>query len=72
MSIGSQLIDAAHAWIEQRGYASIRLECYNHHRPMLHMAIARGYDVAGIRWDPDRSTNLLIFEKVLKPYEGDE
>jgi hypothetical protein len=29
------------------------------------MAIALGYDIVGIRWDPDRGDNLVIFEKVL-------
>jgi hypothetical protein len=32
---------------------------------MLHLAIARGYDIVGIRWDPDRLNNLVIFEKAL-------
>ena len=29
------------------------------------MAIEQGYDVVGIRWDPDRENNLVLFEKVL-------
>jgi hypothetical protein len=29
------------------------------------MASALQYDIVGIRWDPDRGDNLVIFEKVL-------
>jgi hypothetical protein len=32
---------------------------------MLHLAIAHEYDIVGIRWDPDRGHNLVIFEKPL-------
>jgi GNAT superfamily N-acetyltransferase len=65
MGIGSQLMDASHAWAHQHGYTMMRLECHNQHRPMLHMAIAAHYDIVGIRWDSDRGDNLVIFEKVL-------
>ena len=64
-AIASQLMDAVHAWAKQNDYESIRFECHNQHRPMLHLAIARMYDIVGIRWDPDRGDNLVIFEKVL-------
>jgi len=63
--IASQLMEAVHSWVKQNDYESIRFECHNQHRPMLHLAIALGYDIAGIRWDPDRGENLVIFEKVL-------
>ena len=63
--IASQLMDAVHSWAKQNEYESIRFECHNQHRPMLHLAIALGYDIVGIRWDPDRGDNLVIFEKVL-------
>ena len=63
--IASQLIEAVHEWAKQNDYESIRFECHNQHRPMLHLAIALGYDIVGIRWDPDRGDNLVIFEKVL-------
>ena len=63
--VASQLMDAVHAWAKQNEYESIRFECHNQHRPMLHLAIALGYDIVGIRWDPDRGDNLVIFEKVL-------
>jgi hypothetical protein len=32
---------------------------------MLHLAIVQEYDIVGMRWDPDRGDNLVIFEKVL-------
>ena len=63
--IASQLIEAVHSWARQNEYESIRFECHNQHRPMLHLAIALEYDIVGIRWDPDRGDNLVIFEKVL-------
>ena len=63
--IASQLMDAVHSWAKQNDYESVRFECHNQHRPMLHLAIALGYDIVGIRWDPDRGDNLVIFEKVL-------
>jgi GNAT superfamily N-acetyltransferase len=63
--IASQLMDAVHSWAKQSEYESIRFECHNQHRPMLHLAIAHGYDIVGMRWDPDRGDNLVIFDKVL-------
>ncbi len=63
--VGSQLMEAAQAWAAQHNYETIRLECYNQHRPMLHLAIELGYDIVGIRWDADRAANLVIFEKTL-------
>lgn len=63
--VATQLMDAVHSWARQNEYESIRFECHNQHRPMLHLAIALGYDIVGIRWDPDRGDNLVIFEKVL-------
>ena len=63
--IGSQLMEAAQSWAAQNGYESIRLECHNQHRPMMHLAIVLGYDVVGIRWDADRGSNLVLFEKNL-------
>ena len=63
--IASQLMDAVHSWARQNDYESIRFECHNQHRPMLQLAIGREYDILGIRWDPDRGENLVIFEKVL-------
>ncbi|MFL5340255.1 MAG: GNAT family N-acetyltransferase [Gemmataceae bacterium] len=63
--IASQLMDAVHDWARQQEYDAIRFECHNQHRPMLHLSIALGYDIVGIRWDPDRGDNLVIFEKML-------
>jgi GNAT superfamily N-acetyltransferase len=63
--IASQMMEAVHEWARQNEYESIRFECHNQHRPMLHLAIALQYDIVGIRWDPDRGDNLVIFEKVL-------
>ena len=63
--IASQLMDAVHSWAKQNEYESLRFECHNQHRPMLHLAIALGYDIVGIRWDADRGENLVLFEKVL-------
>lgn len=67
MGIGSQLMEAAQSWAAAQGYESIRLECHNQHRPMLHLAIELGYDIVGIRWDGDRGANLVICEKMLSP-----
>jgi GNAT superfamily N-acetyltransferase len=63
--IASQLMEAVHDWARSNDYESIRFECYNQHRPMLHLAIALEYDIVGIRWDPDRGANLVLFQKVL-------
>ena len=63
--IASQLMEAVHSWARLNDYEAIRFECHNQHRPMLHLAIALEYDIVGIRWDPDRGENLVIFEKVL-------
>ena len=63
--IASQLMDAVHAWARQNDYESVRMECHNQHRPVLHLAITAEYDIVGVRWDPDRGDNLVIFEKVL-------
>ena len=63
--IASQLMEGVHSWVRLHEYESIRFECHNQHRPMLHLAIALGYDIVGIRWDPDRGDNLVIFEKTL-------
>jgi hypothetical protein len=41
------------------------MECHNAHRPILHMAIKTGFNIVGVRWDPDRAENLIIFEKQL-------
>ena len=63
--IASQLMEAVHEWARDNDYESIRFECHNQHRPMLHLAIAKEYDIVGIRWDPDRGANLVLFQKML-------
>ena len=63
--IASQIMEAVHAWSRQNDYEAIRFECHNQHRPMLHLAIAKEYDIVGMRWDPDRGANLVLFEKSL-------
>ena len=63
--IASQLMEAVHSWARLNDYEAIRFECHNQHRPMLHLAIALEYDIVGIRWDPDRGANLVLFQKLL-------
>ncbi|MEX2671511.1 MAG: GNAT family N-acetyltransferase [Phycisphaeraceae bacterium] len=63
--IGSQLMEAAHAWTRDHGYDAMRLECNNNHRAMLHLSLAHHYDIVGIRWDTDRAANLVILEAPL-------
>ena len=65
LGIASQLMDAAHSWAREHEYQVFRVECHNSHRPMLHLSIALGYNIAGLRWDSDREDNLVIFEKLL-------
>ena len=61
--IALQLMEALHSWAKQNDYESIRFECHNQHRAMLHLAIANEYDIVGIRWDPDRGDNLIQMQK---------
>ena len=61
--IASQLIAAEQSWAAENGYHFVRMECYNSHRAVLHLAITQGYDVVGVRWDNERQANLIIFEK---------
>lgn len=63
--IATQLMHGVHAWAKDHHYSSIRFECRNQHRPMLHVAITEGYDLVGIRWDPATANNFVIFEKEL-------
>lgn len=68
--IAAQLMEAMTAWAKDNGYHIIRFECYNSQRPMLHLAIRQGYDIVGLRLDPDTGTNLIILENDLG--EGSE
>ena len=63
--IGSQLMDAVHAWASEHEYESVRHECQNRHKAMIHMLVHHTYEIVGVRWDPDRGENLVIFEKSL-------
>ncbi len=63
--VATQLVEAESAWAEEHGYQYLRMECHNAHRPVLMMAIQLGFNVVGLRWDADRSDNLVIFEKTL-------
>lgn len=63
--IATQLMHGVQAWAKDHHYSSIRFECRNQHRPMLHVAITEGYDLVGIRWDPATANNFVIFEKEL-------
>ena len=63
--VATQLMRSAEDWARTEGYTSLRFECSNQVRPFLHFGIANDYDISGIRWDPDRMVNLIIFEKVL-------
>lgn len=65
LGIGSSLMETVHEWARQHEYEAVRFECYNQQRAMLHLGIAKDYDIVGIRWDPDRGENLIIFEKEL-------
>lgn len=64
--VATQLMHAAEDWSRTEGYHAIRFECDNRIRPFLHFGIANDYDITGIRWDPERLTNLVIFEKQLE------
>ncbi len=63
--VGRQLQEAQQAWAKDHGYEYIRCECMNHQREFSHFAIELGYDIVGIRWDPDRGDNLVLFQKAL-------
>jgi len=63
MGVATQLMDAEYAWVSHHGYEMLRLECYNNHTSMLQLAIKRGYEIVGIRWDSRTAQNLVVFEK---------
>lgn len=65
LGIATQLQEAQQAWAREHHYTTMRFECQNQHRPMLHVAIRQGYDLVGIRWDPTIAGNVVIFEKDL-------
>ena len=63
--IATQLMRAAEDHARTEGHRFIRFECDNRIRPFLQFGIAGGYDIVGLRWDGDRMTNLVIFQKDL-------
>lgn len=63
LGMATQLMQAQQAWASDHHYQTIRFECRNQHRPMLHLAITEGYDLVGIRWDTATANNVVIFEK---------
>lgn len=65
VGIASQLMEGLAAWARDNGYEVVRFECYNHHRPMLQLAVSQNYDVVGIRYDTDAGANLIVFEHSL-------
>ena len=71
--VASQLMHAAENWSQTEGYKYMRFECDNRIRPFLHFGISADFDIVGIRWDMDRLTNLVIFERVIEGeiYRGD-
>lgn len=66
LGIATQLIQAQQAYAQEHDYATLRFECNNQHRPMLHVAINEGYDLVGIRWDTANGNNVVIFEKDMR------
>ncbi len=64
--IATAIHEAQAVWASEHGYHYIRMECHNAHRPILHLAIAMGFNIIGLRWDADRSDNLIVFEKSLE------
>ncbi len=70
--IAEQLHVAQCAWAAEHGYKHLRMECHNAHRAILHMAIAMDFNIVGVRWDPDRQDNLIIFEKLLSDHSPHE
>ena len=63
--VASQLLDALHEWCQQNEYETIRCECFNGQRPMLHRGLESEYDIIGLRWDADHGDNLILLQKTL-------
>ena len=58
LRIGTQLAQAQQAFACDHEYVTLRFECQNQHRPMLHTAITEGYDLVGIRYDIGSGNNV--------------
>lgn len=63
--IASQIMEAMASFSREHEYTTIRFECFNWQRPMLHLAIAQDYDIVGLRYDRDSNANLIILEQDL-------
>ena len=63
--IASQLLDAFHHWAKDNDYETVRCECFNRQRPMLHLVLNNDYDVIGLRYDSDHGDNLILLQKTL-------
>lgn len=71
--IASQLMEAMSAWAaEEDRYHTIRFECFNRQRPMLHLAISQKYDIVGMRFHRQTQDNLLILEQTLTEQSDDD
>ena len=66
LGIATQLMHALMAFAQDHEYTTVRFECQNQHRPMLHVAITEGFDLVGIRWDTNTAHNVVIFERDLR------
>ena len=64
-NIGRQLVESQAEWAKNHGYEYLRFEALNRHKPMVHLALATGFDIVGTRWDSMRSDLLIQFEKAL-------
>ncbi|GMV98105.1 MAG: GNAT family N-acetyltransferase [Phycisphaerae bacterium] len=72
MGIASQLMEAMAAWAGENGYHTIRFECFNWQRPMLHVALSQNYDIVGLRFHRQTQDNLIILEHTLSEQGDDE
>lgn len=70
--IAAQLMEAMASWASENGYHTIRFECFNWQRPMLHLAISQKYDIVGLRFDQQTGTNHLILEHTLTEADDED
>ncbi len=63
--VGLQLVESQAEWAKNHGYEYLRFEALNRHKPMVHLAVAAGFEIVGTRWDSMRSDLLIQFEKAL-------
>lgn len=70
--IASQLMEAMSARAADSGYHTIRFECFNWQRPMLHLAISQKYDIVGLLFDRQTQANRIILEQTLTEQSDEE